>query len=108
MSGVRNLSVAELAERLAEGGEALRFLDVRTPGEWEIARIEGFRLLDAALAEAVAGLERDCELVFLCHHGMRSEAAATHFAGLGFTNVWNVVGGIDAWSREVDAAVPRY
>jgi monothiol glutaredoxin len=47
-------------------------------------------------------------LVFHCHHGGRSQRAAEHFAALGFTNVWNVAGGIDAWSQEVDPSVPRY
>ena len=47
-------------------------------------------------------------LVFHCHHGGRSQAAAEHFRSRGFTNVHNMVGGIDAWSREVDPDVPRY
>jgi monothiol glutaredoxin len=47
-------------------------------------------------------------LVFHCHHGGRSQSAAEHFRGRGFTNVHNMAGGIDAWSREVDATVPRY
>lgn len=103
------MSVKELAERLAGGtGPEVHFLDVRTPEEWQLARIEGFRLLDAGLAGRMGDLAADTELVFLCHHGMRSEAAARHFADQGFHNVWNVVGGIDAWSREVDPAIPRY
>ena len=46
--------------------------------------------------------------VFHCHHGPRSQQAAEHFAALGFTNVHNVVGGIDAWSNEIDPSVPKY
>ena len=107
MADVKILDVAALATRLESPGEAF-FLDVRTPEEWEMARIEGFRLLDAALVETIQALDRDAELVFLCHHGMRSDAAAQHFAAQGFRNVWNVTGGIDAWSRAVDPSVPRY
>ena len=104
---MRYLSVTELSGRLGSATEVW-FVDVRTPEEWQVARIEGFRLLDPALAGQLEALDAETELVFLCHHGMRSEAAARHFAERGFRNVWNVVGGIDAWSREVDPAVPRY
>jgi monothiol glutaredoxin len=53
-------------------------------------------------------LDRDTLLVFHCHHGIRSQGAAEHFVAKGFTNVCNVAGGIDAWSLQVDANVPRY
>ena len=53
-------------------------------------------------------LPKDLPLAFLCHHGSRSAAAAERFRQLGFTRLYNVEGGIDAWSQQVDAAVPRY
>jgi monothiol glutaredoxin len=108
MDAVPALTVRELSERLAAPERDAWLLDVRTPDEWARARIEGFRLLDAALAAELDGLDRGMELVFLCHHGMRSESAARYFRGRGFRRVWNVAGGIDAWSREVDSRVPRY
>ena len=46
--------------------------------------------------------------MFHCHHGGRSQRAAEHFLALGFRNVANLAGGIDAWSQEVDPSVPRY
>jgi monothiol glutaredoxin len=104
---VRQMSVRELAQRLASG-ERFGLFDVRTPEERAIAHIEGARLLDANLAEQLERLDKNTLLVFHCHHGGRSQRAAEHFAALGFTNVWNVGGGIDAWSQEVDATVPRY
>jgi len=104
---VRQMSVRELAQRLASG-ERFGLFDVRTPEERAIAHIEGARLLDANLAEQLERLDKNTLLVFHCHHGGRSQHAAEHFAALGFTNVWNVGGGIDAWSQEVDATVPRY
>jgi monothiol glutaredoxin len=104
---VHQLTVGELAALLASG-EAFEFLDVRTPEEREKARIEGTVLLDPEKRAALEKLDLDTRLVFHCHHGGRSQKAAEHFAFLGFRNVHNVVGGIDAWSLEVDADVPRY
>ena len=52
-----------------------------------------------------AGLNQTGVLVFMCHHGSRSHAAAEAFLQRGFKRVYNVVGGIDAWSREVDSSV---
>lgn len=104
---VRQLTVGEL-KALLESGRSFELLDVRTPDEREKARIEGARLLDAALHATLEKLDLDTQLVFHCHHGGRSQKAAEHFASLGFRDVHNVVGGIDAWSSEVDPDVPRY
>lgn len=106
-SAVGQLTAHELKQRL-DAGEKFLFLDVRTPEERERARIEGTQLLDPALAREIEGMDRDTVLVFHCHHGGRSQAAAEHFAALGFRRVYNLVGGIDAWSRDVDPRVPRY
>ena len=73
-----------------------------------IARIEGARHLDEAGVEYIEDLPRDTLLVFHCHHGIRSQSAGQHFVAKGFTNVCNVVGGIEAWSLQVDGSVPRY
>ena len=83
-------------------------IDVRPPQERRLASIaEGFRTLDEGI-EALQQLPKDTALAFLCHSGGRSAQAAEHFRNLGFHAVYNVAGGIDAWSREVDATVPRY
>ena len=47
-------------------------------------------------------------MIFYSHHGERSQAVAGHFAALGFQRAFSLTGGIDAWSREIDPAVPRY
>jgi monothiol glutaredoxin len=104
--------IQQLAPRdvkaLLDQGRTFVFLDVRTPEERATASIPGTRLLDQAAAAEVEQLPKDTMLVFHCHHGGRSQAAAEHFRGRGFTNVNNMAGGIDAWSRDVDASVPRY
>ena len=62
---------------------------------------------NVGMAEITA-LPKDTPLVFMCHHGRRSFQAASHFLELGFRNVYNMAGGIDAWSSEVDPSVPTY
>jgi monothiol glutaredoxin len=104
---VRALSVRELARRLKEV-PGLRLYDVRTPGERAIAAIPGTVLLDQDVTDAIDKLPRDTPLYFHCHHGGRSQRAAEHFIGRGFREVYNVTGGIDAWSLEVDPSVERY
>lgn len=106
-AAVHQLSVQELRAWM-ESGEPLHLYDVRTPDEHRKARIAGATLVDARVAAEIEKLPRDTRLVFHCHHGGRSQAAAEHFAALGFTNVYNVAGGIAAWSAEIDPSVPNY
>ena len=88
--------------------ESPRLLDVRTPAEWELARIEGATLMTEAMAEVVMRWPRDTPIVFYCHVGQRSLDAASYFAGHGFTEARSMTGGIDAWSVDVDSSVARY
>ena len=101
------MSVGQLKAAI-DGGEAMELLDVRTPEERAIAAIPGAVLLNETEAARIESLPRDTKLVLHCHHGGRSQQAAEQFVSLGFSQVFNVVGGIDAWSQEVDADVPRY
>jgi rhodanese-related sulfurtransferase len=104
---VREITVQELKAML-DSGAPLELWDVRTEDERSIARIEGARLLDQPGVDYLEGLDRDTQLVFHCHHGIRSQAAAQHFLAKGFTNLCNVAGGIEAWSELIDTSVPRY
>ena len=105
---VRQMPPAELAAALREAGSGLMLVDVRTADERARAGIEGSMPLDDEGLKTLSALPKDTRLVFYCHTGVRSQSAAEHFRGEGFTDVHNLVGGIDAWSREVDASVPRY
>ena len=104
---VRQMSVRELSQ-LVGSGERFELLDVRTPEERAMAAIPGAVLLNESEAARIETLPRDTKLVLHCHHGGRSQQAAEQFVALGFSQVWNVVGGIDAWSQEIDPDVPRY
>ena len=104
---VQPLSVQALKQKL-DAGEALTLVDVRTPREREIATIAGSKLLDDSTQAELEALDYSHPLVFFCHHGIRSRQAAEHFLRQGFRHVYNVNGGIEAWSQEIDPGVPRY
>jgi len=103
---VKALAARELKARLDVGDIVL--VDVRPPEERARAALrQPFRTFDDGI-EALSRLPKDTALAFLCHSGGRSARAAEQFRGLGFGAVYNLEGGIDAWSREVDATIPRY
>jgi rhodanese-related sulfurtransferase len=88
-------------------------LDVREPWELQTASVkeDGFRLLRIPMREVparLAELDPAQPVACLCHHGMRSLQVANYLVQNGFTKVVNLQGGIDAWSSDVDASVPRY
>lgn len=101
--GVEQIDVFQLKGMLAR--DEITLFDVRTPQERAVAAIPQAKPLDPA---AIAALPKDTPLAFMCHHGGRSQQAAQHFLDQGYTKVYNVSGGIDAWSLNVDKSVPRY
>jgi len=104
---IQQLSAPELKTML-DSGAPLELVDVRNQWERDLACIAGSRLLDQAYHDHLLTLDRETPLVFQCHHGIRSQAAAEYCEGLGFRNLFNLRGGIDAWSQQVDPQVPRY
>jgi monothiol glutaredoxin len=103
---VKSLSVHDLKSKLDAG--PIELFDVREQKERDVARIDGARLLDKAAQDHILALDKKTPLFFHCHHGGRSQKAAAFFLSKGFENVYNVSGGIDAWSLEIDSRVPRY
>ena len=102
------ISVRELKDRL-DRGDKIFLLDVREPHEFSMAKIEGSVLIPlGTLPSSLSQLNANEEIVALCHKGMRSADAVGFLLQQGFNNVKNLVGGIDAWSVEVDQTVPRY
>ena len=104
---VKAMSVKEL-KALMDKGEKLELFDVRTPAERETAKIASAVHLDEAGEKRLLGLAKDARIVFHCHHGGRSRAAAERLVKEGWRNVFNLEGGIDAWSQQVDPSVKRY
>jgi monothiol glutaredoxin len=104
-AAVRTLSPLEAAGKLAAA--AVTVVDVRPPQERAFAQLKAaFATFDAG-TEALEALPKDTPLAFLCHHGNRSAQAAENFRQAGFTEVYNIVGGIDAWAQ-MDPSIPRY
>ena len=98
---------AELAERLSIGD--IELIDVREPHEWEIAHIPNARLVPlATLPDAFASITQDRDVIVHCKSGVRSARAVRQLRSAGFRRVWNLAGGIERWSREIDPNVPRY
>lgn len=98
----------ELKDRLGKG-EKLFLLDVREPWEYALAKLEGSQIIPLGmLPQSLGKLDRNAEIVAYCHHGMRSADAVGFLLQQGFPQVKNLVGGIDAWSVQVDPTVPRY
>jgi monothiol glutaredoxin len=104
---VKQLSPKALKGMMDDGAKLVLF-DVRTQDERNIAAIEGAQLLDAAGQARLAGLDRATTIVLHCHHGGRSQRAAEQLIAEGYKDVYNLEGGIDAWSQTVDSKVPRY
>jgi rhodanese-related sulfurtransferase len=103
----QSITPAELRELLA-AGDRPELLDVREPWEFELARIEGSRLIPMGeLSERVAELDPAAETVVICHHGSRSASVAYALTRAGFARVFNLEGGLDAYA-DVDGSVPRY
>jgi len=97
-----------LAARLA-AGDPIELIDVREPHELAISRIEGSRHVALGSLETVLpSLDPTREIVVHCKSGGRSARAVRQLRAAGFTNVWNLAGGIDRWSVEVDPELPRY
>ena len=107
---MQNLTPSQLAEWLADSSRAAPVvLDVREPWEVATASLNGavaipMREIPARSAE----LDDEAPIVCMCHHGARSANVGMFLESRGFTNVFNLQGGIDAWSRQVDSSVPTY
>ena len=100
------MTVQELKERLDTG--AIHLFDVRPEDERAQASIDGAIALDEAGTKQLAALDKQAPIAFLSKSGGRSLQAASHYLAQGHRKVFNVTGGIDAWSQHIDTSVPRY
>ncbi|NJK38215.1 MAG: rhodanese-related sulfurtransferase [Oscillatoriales cyanobacterium RM2_1_1] len=107
------LSTNSAQAAIETSSPSIQLVDVREPEELAIAQIEGFLNLPLSQFSAWSGqvqahLDPEVETWVLCHHGIRSAQMCQWLMQQGFQNVKNILGGIDAYSLEVDPTVPRY
>ncbi|HEX4843286.1 MAG TPA: rhodanese-like domain-containing protein [Limnobacter sp.] len=104
------LSATELARWVnTPEGDAPFLLDVREAWEFELAHIEGSKHLPMGqIPNALEHIPSGQAVVCICHHGIRSQQVALFLKSRGFGDLYNLRGGIDAWSREVDPSCPTY
>ena len=106
---IQQITAKQLAARL-EGGERFYLLDVRQPAEHALAALPDSKLIPLnELPQRLREIEvpSGSTLVVYCHHGIRSMHGGMFLARNGFDPL-SLEGGIEAWSIEVDPAVPRY
>ena len=107
---VSEITPHQLAEQI-KSGQPIRLIDVRQVWENQIAKLPGSLLIPLnelpSRSDEITADAATLTVVY-CHHGVRSMSAAEFLLRLGHLNVLSLAGGIDAWSSEVDSAVPRY
>jgi len=105
---IQQITPLQLQQKRAQQPD-LKILDVREPHEFEFAHIVDSILIPLSLIPLkIEELDRNEDFVVLCHHGVRSMMACQFLAKEGFEKLYNLAGGIDAWSLECDSTVPRY
>lgn len=106
-NGIPQMTVKELKRR-RDAGEDIFLLDVREPYEYQIAQIGGKLIPQNDVAQRLAEIPRDREIVVHCRSGARSQKIAELLKQSGYPQVVNVAGGILAWSDEIDPKVQKY
>lgn len=106
---VEELAAPVVAERLRERPGGVVLLDVREPFERRVAAIDpSLHIPMNEVPSRLREIPKDREVIVYCHSGQRSWLVAAFLARQGYRSVANLAGGIDAWSVQVDAGVPRY
>jgi rhodanese-related sulfurtransferase len=107
---MQNISAPELAEWLADSSRpAPVLLDVREPWELETAKLANIVAIPMRdIPSRSEELDDEAQIVCICHHGARSAQVGMFLESRGFTQVFNLFGGIDAWSKQVDPTLPTY
>ena len=106
---MRQMTAHELKERLAQPDDKPVLLDVREGWELNICALSG--ALHIPMGQVPARIEElspEQEMVVVCHHGVRSLRVAHFLESRGFSKLYNLQGGVDAWAREIDPAMHTY
>lgn len=105
---MQQLSATELKE-LLDSGKTPVILDVREDWEYDICHIEpSVHISMSSLPARLDELNRDDEIIVICHHGARSMQVAGYMEAQGFQRISNLTGGIHEWTESVDPSMPQY
>ncbi len=106
---MEHLPVQHLKDWLDQSDDPPLIIDVREPWEYNVCRIEPSRLIPMGqIPNQFEELDPNVEIVVICHHGIRSLQVCRFLEHHGFTKLYNVYGGIDAWAKEVDRSMNKY
>jgi rhodanese-related sulfurtransferase len=106
---MQHMTPQQLHHYLANATVPPLLLDVREPWEYQIGHLDGATLIPMRqIPQQAAVLDRNAEIVVICHHGVRSFQVAAYLERLGFMRTVNLTGGMDAWAKQVDPSVPTY
>jgi len=110
LTPLKHFSARDLDQRLREADNPDPILlDVREPWEFDICAIPDSVLIPMGkISQQLDSLDKDAEIVVICHHGIRSRSIALYMEQQGFRNMINLSGGVEAWAREVDIDMPTY
>jgi rhodanese-related sulfurtransferase len=104
---MKETTVQELKEK-KDRNDDFTLLDVREPHEYQISNIDGTLIPLDDLPNRTDELDKDKETVVMCRSGARSAQAVKFLENKGFKNVSNLVGGVNAWAKEIDTSLPVY
>ena len=105
---VIQLSAKDLQKKLASDVKPL-LLDVREPDEFQYTCIEGSQLIPIGqISQRMNEIDSTNGCVVICHHGIRSQQVAAYLVRAGLSDIYNLSGGIEAWSVDCDSSVLRY
>jgi len=106
---VRHFTVRQLHDYLERAETPPLLLDVREPWEFDICHLNGSQLIPMGqLHEQLEALDKEQETVVICHHGIRSLQVCYFLSSVGFTNLINLSGGLDAWAKDIDSSMATY
>jgi len=104
---MKEITVQELKQKI-DNNEDFQLIDVREPFEYEMSNLEGENIPLAGIVIEASKISRDKPVIMQCRSGARSAAAVAQLEQLGYTNVYNLAGGILAWAAEYEPDMRVY
>lgn len=105
---IREITVQEL-KNMQDSGEAYTLIDVRNPDEFNYCNLDGILIPMSQIPDKIPEIPQEGKVIIHCHHGGRSRKVIAWLQdAYGYKNLYNLQGGIHAWSVDIDSSVPIY